>query len=217
MTMIGSRCPDLGHGLTFIKGGQTHVPARGNPTIIEFWASWCGPCRAAFPHLSGLARKFKDYGLLVVGINIERDEAVARRMVAQQGSNMEYSVALDMNGHAVSQLMERAGLSGIPCAFIIDDRGIVRHYGHPMEPRFSQIVEEVCKQSGRSDANKHSDGTSQPGSKPSKLSIAGQSKADLLKLSVKELKTILDSWNVSYADLNEKGELVDRILERCHM
>lgn len=63
-----------------VKGDASlaSLPARGRPMIVEFWASWCGPCRMAFPHLSGLARKFKDKGLAVVGVCMEDDVAATR-------------------------------------------------------------------------------------------------------------------------------------------
>lgn len=52
--------------------------------VVEFWATWCGPCRAAFPHLSQLARKFRGSGLVVVGVNMEEDSPQIRAFVAQQ-------------------------------------------------------------------------------------------------------------------------------------
>jgi thiol-disulfide isomerase/thioredoxin len=61
-----------------VKGIPVNIPSKTGPMVIEFWASWCGPCRMAFPHLSDLQRKYKDKGLRVVGICLEDDVSAAR-------------------------------------------------------------------------------------------------------------------------------------------
>lgn len=193
--MVGKPCPAIS-GLVFIKGDAVKVPSSGHPMILEFWASWCGPCRAAFPHLSSLARQHRDAGLVVVGINIEGDTPAVRSLVTQQGNKMDYTVAIDAGQEAAVSLMQASGVTGIPCAFVIDSKGIIKHYGHPMDPKFAQVVAAVCKDAGPPPAER-------------------RSCEELLALPVKELKGILTAWNVNFADLNEKSELVDRILEKC--
>lgn len=189
-------------GLIFIKGDAVAIPPAGKPAVLEFWASWCGPCRAAFPHLSDMARKQKDSGLVVLGINIEGDSPAVKKLVVDQGTRMDYTVAIDAGQQASNKLMAAAGVSGIPFAFIVDSKGIIRHYGHPMDPKFGQMVSAVCSEA------KVAAAAAAP--KP-----VTQTKEELAAMSVKELKAILDSWNISFADLNEKSELVERILERC--
>jgi thiol-disulfide isomerase/thioredoxin len=198
MSMVGKPCPAIS-GLLFIKGESVKVPSSGKPMILEFWASWCGPCRAAFPHLSSLARQHRDAGLVVVGINIEGDTPAVRSLVTQQGDKMDYTVAIDAGQEAAVRLMQAAGVTGIPCAFVIDDKGIIKHYGHPMDPKFAKVVEQVCKEAGPA------------GPPPAET----RSREELLSTPVKELKSILTAWKVDFADLNEKAELVDRILEKC--
>ena len=201
----------------FIKGSPMQLPPGGHPAIIEFWASWCGPCRAAFPHLSELARRHKADGL-VVGVNIEGDAPLVHRVVTESGTKMDYNVAIDVGQQASSKLMAAAGLSGIPCAFVVDARGTIRHYGHPMEPKFAEIVAQVCKESGGGAAKSQPPPTPTPPSapRPAPISLDGRSREELLQAPVRELKAVLESWSVPFDDLNEKRELVDRILERCH-
>ena len=170
--------------------------------VLEFWASCCGPCRAAFPHLSDIARKHKDSGLVVIGMNIEGDSPAVRKLVDDQGTKMDYTVAIDVGQQASNRLMGAAGVSGIPCAFIVDAQSVIRHYGHPMDPKFSQMVSTVVNEAKAAAA------------KAAPITVT-QSKEELEGMPVKELKAILNSWNVSFADLNEKSELVERILERC--
>lgn len=168
--------------------------------IIEFWASWCGPCRMAFPHLSEMAKKYEKFGLIVLGLNIEGNPSTARQTVTQQGNKMDYLVAIDSAQTGSTKLMSAAGVSGIPCAFIIDRKGIIRHFGHPMEPKFSAILDVVCKESNMEQKREKKIYT----------------RDELLQMRVRELKEILDEYNVGYSDLNEKSEVVDRILERCY-
>lgn len=194
----------------FIKGEPVPVPSPSAPMVIEFWASWCGPCRVAFPHLSQLARKYRDSaGLVVVGVNIEGDSPAVRALVQQQGANMDYTVAVDVGEQASTKLMGAAGVSGIPCAFVVDTGGVIRHHGHPMEPAFAQAVEQVCRgAAGRGAAP-------QPAPQRVQRQPVTKTREELLASPVRELKAALDDWGVGYADLNEKGELVERVLERC--
>jgi len=192
----------LTDGLTFIKGSAVPIPPPGRPAVLEFWASWCGPCRTAFPHLSDIARKQKDSGLVVIGINIEGDSPAVRKLVVDQGTRMEYTVAIDAGQQASNKFMGAAGVSGIPCAFVVDSKGIIRHYGHPMDPKFAETVSAVCNEAKAAAA----------AAAPKPVT---QTKEELAAMPVKELKAILNSWKVSFADLNEKSELVERIKEQC--
>ena len=183
------------------------VPTIGQPMVIEFWASWCGPCRMAFPHLTQMARRYQKNRLIVIGLNIEGDALSAQRTVAQQGDKMGYVVAIDSAQAGSNQLMSAAGMSGIPCAFIVDHKGIIRHHGHPMEPAFSEILDAICKET--------------PSVNRPREAMIGQTKTilsrdELSQKSIKELVAILKAKQVPYHDLNEKRELIERILERCY-
>lgn len=94
----------------------------GKFVLIDFWATWCGPCRQSIPHLNTLQAKFKDQ-LVVIGLSDE-SEADVRKM---KSPKMEYSVGIDTAG-TMSQAMS---VRGIPHAIIMDPQGIVRFEGHP--------------------------------------------------------------------------------------
>ncbi|GAB4818624.1 hypothetical protein N2152v2_005670 [Parachlorella kessleri] len=147
MALVGKPCPTIG-GLTFVKGDPLSIPTKGTPIVVELWAEWCGPCRVAFPHLSSLQRKYKSRGLRIVGVCTEDDVTRTRRFVEQQGSNMDYTVAVDSRGEVGERLMTAAGVHGIPHAFIIDAKGIIRHHGHPLEPKFEQVLQQVVSEAG---------------------------------------------------------------------
>ncbi|EDQ91175.1 uncharacterized protein MONBRDRAFT_3489, partial [Monosiga brevicollis MX1] len=106
----------------------------GAVVCVECWATWCGPCRQMFPHMSELARKYRARGFKVIGVTQEPMSANLKQFVASQGNNMDYSVAVDGDGDVQEKLMMPAGARGIPHAFLIDSQGIIRFSGHPAEP-----------------------------------------------------------------------------------
>jgi thiol-disulfide isomerase/thioredoxin len=105
----------------------TPVPdAAGKVILIDFWATWCGPCRAAIPELNAIQARFKN-DLVVVGLSDESPETIRafRRQV-----RMDYAVATDP-----ARGMKRAlGVQGIPNVFILSTDGVVRWQGIPMDP-----------------------------------------------------------------------------------
>jgi len=94
----------------------------GRFLLVDFWATWCGPCRRSIPNLNALHDKFKDR-LVIVGLTQETETEV-RRMSSPR---IDYFVATDTTGTT-----ERAvEVRGIPHALLIDPNGIVRFEGHP--------------------------------------------------------------------------------------
>jgi thiol-disulfide isomerase/thioredoxin len=104
---------------------------KGKPVVVEFWATWCPPCRVSIPHLNDLNKKFKDKGLVIVGISDE-DKATVEGF--QKSTPMDYSVALDKGG-----LGKKFGISGIPHAFVVGKDGKIVWEGHPMRLTEAEI------------------------------------------------------------------------------
>ena len=94
----------------------------GKFLLVDFWATWCGPCRQSIPRLNALASQFKDR-LVVIGLTDQTEQEV-RRMTEPK---IEYSVAVDAQHRASSAF----GVERIPHAVLIDPKGIVRFEGHP--------------------------------------------------------------------------------------
>ncbi|MFA6291565.1 MAG: TlpA disulfide reductase family protein [Victivallales bacterium] len=97
--------------------------------VLEFWATWCPPCRQSIPHLSKLQEKYKDKAV-VIGISGE-DRDVVEKFFKEQ-KEMKYRVAIDDINKTSGIYMTGFGVNGIPHAFIIKDGKIIWH-GHPME------------------------------------------------------------------------------------
>jgi thiol-disulfide isomerase/thioredoxin len=114
--------------------------AKHVPYVVEFWATWCGPCRASIPHLTELAHKYKDKGVRFVGVDVwERDTSRVKPFLEEMGDKMDYSVALDSvpekgdanDGVMATTWMKAAEEHGIPTAFVVRD-GTIAWIGHPM-------------------------------------------------------------------------------------
>jgi len=120
---------------SMLRGEAVKEFKKGEVYVFECWASWCGPCVAAIPHLDELHRKMGKKGVVIMGVNVwesERDEASAQRakdFLKAQGGKMSYRVAL--GGKAfIKDWLEAAEVNGIPHAFVVAE-GRIAWTGHP--------------------------------------------------------------------------------------
>ena len=127
----------------WIKGKPVDLAAaKGNQVVIvEFWATWCGPCRTSIPHLTEMQKKFKD--VVFVGISDE-DSPTVKKFVAKMGDKMDYTVAIDTDRKTSAGYMEAFGIGGIPHAFIVDKLGRTVWQGHPMDGLEEALTEVLA-------------------------------------------------------------------------
>ena len=97
--------------------------------VVEFWATWCPPCLSIIPYLSNIQAKYKDQGVVVVGITNEDESTVSKFL--QQNPRINYHIAIDKQGGTNQVYMQ--GVENIPTAFVVDRQNIVVWRGHPME------------------------------------------------------------------------------------
>ena len=124
----------------WVKGDGVKEFEKGKTYVVEFWATWCGPCKVSIPHLTQLAHANKDK-VIFSGISVwesgENFAQVVDDFVKDQGAAMDYNVARDDKagnaGTMAKTWMEAAGRSSIPTAFIINGEGKIAWIGHPME------------------------------------------------------------------------------------
>ncbi|WP_206078925.1 TlpA disulfide reductase family protein [Allomesorhizobium camelthorni] len=126
----------------------------GKVYIVEFWATWCGPCVAAMPHLVQLQEKHRDSGLEVVGVAAHEaaPTAVEARTkldawLTEKCSNLNHRIAFDHTGEMNKLWMEPSLAVGIPTSFVVDRDGHIAFIGHPME--LDEVLPKVLNGSWR--------------------------------------------------------------------
>jgi thiol-disulfide isomerase/thioredoxin len=129
---IGDAAPALRQG-AYVQGEPVVAFEQGKVYVVEFWATWCGPCVDSIPHVNKLQLKHAD-SVVVIGQNVwEQDESKVKPFIEKMGEKMTYRVALDADGAMAETWMKAAGQDGIPAAFIIDQQGQLAWVGHPMQ------------------------------------------------------------------------------------
>ncbi|MGC4014471.1 MAG: TlpA disulfide reductase family protein [Luteolibacter sp.] len=130
----------------WIQGEAPKAWEPGKVYLLECWATWCGPCIAAIPHVNELSKKYGDKGLRVFGMNVsERNgkEPVVS-FVKNKGDGMSYPVSYNPKGSDFdTQWMVAAAVSGIPHTFVIKDGKIILMC-HPMKLT-DEIIEGLLK------------------------------------------------------------------------
>jgi thiol-disulfide isomerase/thioredoxin len=136
---VGDAAPKLAVK-EFVKGDPVKGLEKGKTYVVEFWATWCGPCRVSIPHLTELQKKYKD--VTFIGVSVwEREPKGVEPFVKEMGDKMDYRVALDEvaagdkpgEGTMAKTWMAAAGQNGIPTAFIVNGEGKIAWIGHPMD------------------------------------------------------------------------------------
>lgn len=147
--MVGDDAPKF-EVAYWLKGNPGTGIEKGKVNIVEFWATWCAPCIANFPHLSKVAEEYKSRGVNVFGISVDERKGVGfdslKRFVGgPKGQNMHYIVGADDTLKYMSTYWKNAtGQRGIPFAMIVDKNGKIAWMGHPIliDKPLEQIVNE---------------------------------------------------------------------------
>jgi len=118
---VGGRAPEI--GVNDLNGRPVRIASlRGKVVLVDFWASWCAPCRQEFPVLERLHRTYASQGLAIVGVSVDNDVANVRSFLRRNSAS--FLIAHDPRKVAAA----RYGGTAMPSSYIIDRRGIVRHY-----------------------------------------------------------------------------------------
>jgi peroxiredoxin len=138
-----SAAPDF--TLKNAAGGNLRLSEqRGRVVLVNFWATWCGPCKVEMPHLNRLYEKYKSAGFVLLGVNVDDDPRAAVALAERMG--ITFPVLLDA-GKLVSKLYL---LDSMPFTVLIDRDGRVRHlhrgYRDGMERLYEQQIRELVKE-----------------------------------------------------------------------
>lgn len=94
---------------------------KGQVVYVDFWASWCGPCRKSFPWLNDMQAKYANKGLKVIAINVDSDRALAETFLKE--NKAQFTIGYDPDG----KLATAFGVQGMPSSYIIDRHGVIKH------------------------------------------------------------------------------------------
>ena len=92
----------------------------GRVVYLDFWASWCKPCRKSFPWMKRMQEKYGERGLVIVAVNVDRDRGEAERFLQEYAPN--FDVVYDPEG----RLAEQSDIEGMPSAFVFGRDGALR-------------------------------------------------------------------------------------------
>ncbi len=112
---------------------------RGDVVMINFWASWCGPCRQEMPKLDELHEKYKDMGFTVLGINVEQDNSKAKEMLEK--SPVNFPILYD----TLSEVTEKYNVDSMPMTLLLDADGKVRFLHKGYKPGYEDRYQAEMK------------------------------------------------------------------------
>lgn len=131
---IGDPAPPL-RIKEWLKGKPIRHFERGQVYVVEFWTTWCAPCRASIPHISELAERYKGR-VTFIGINRFTLEIIpmqrVKHFIDSMGMRMNYNVAAEDSNYMSNDWIVAADEPGLPGAIVIDRDGTVAWIGHPM-------------------------------------------------------------------------------------
>jgi thiol-disulfide isomerase/thioredoxin len=133
---VGDAFPDL---TQFQLEGKLPDNLKGKVVVVDFWASWCGPCKASFPVMEQLHQQYGDKGLVIIAVNLddkrgEMDDFLKKNPVT-------FAVVRD----AAKKLVAKASIASMPTSFVLDGEGHVRavHNGFHGEESKKKYVQEI--------------------------------------------------------------------------
>ncbi len=131
---VGDAAPPL-KATKWVQGSEVASLEKGKVYVVEFWATWCGPCIVMMPHLGDLQREFKNQDVTIIGYSAmdpNNSEEKVQAFVEKRGPKLGYTFAFADNRDTYKAWMQAAGRNGIPCTFVVDKGGKIAYIGHPM-------------------------------------------------------------------------------------
>ena len=138
----GSKAPDF--SAKDLDGNTiTLSEITGKVIVLDFWASWCIPCKKSMPHLADLYNKFKDSSFTVIGINLDDDKDKISSFKKQIGIEIPFPVIFDKE----SKLPSIYNVEGMPTTVIIDKQGVIKFketgFDSDIKEKLDKLINEL--------------------------------------------------------------------------
>jgi thiol-disulfide isomerase/thioredoxin len=120
LRLLSSKVSPRDFSLSLLEGGKRSLSSyKGKVVFLNFWATWCGPCRVEMPSMEALYNKYNDKGLEILAVNSGEDQATVSSFLKNEG--FSFPVLLDLDGRVGLNY----GLQAIPTTFLIDRDGMI--------------------------------------------------------------------------------------------
>ena len=132
--------PAAGFTLESLDGPNVKLnELRGTVVLVNFWASWCGPCRTEMPLLDTLYREYRDYGFTILGVNLDEDRSQALKLLDKVP--VTFPILFDPD----NLTSETYGVDAMPTTVLIDRNGVVRHHHRGYKDGYMDKYEDQVK------------------------------------------------------------------------
>ncbi|KGM42184.1 thiol:disulfide interchange protein DsbE [Aquabacterium sp. NJ1] len=129
-------------------GGLSPADLKGSVVYVDFWASWCGPCKHSFPWMNDMQAKYGDKGLKIIAVNLDQKMADAQAFL--KGTPASFTVAFDSKGESPRKF----GVKGMPSSYLVgpDGRVVLVHSGfrHDDGAELEALIQDALKGAGGS-------------------------------------------------------------------
>lgn len=131
---VGDAAPAL-KATKWLQGDEVKSFETGKVYIVEFWATWCGPCIVMMPHMAELQNHYRSKGVTIIGYTAKDPNNSAEKVetfVSKRGPKLGYTMAYADDRSSYDAWMRAAGRNGIPCCFVVGKDSKIAYIGHPM-------------------------------------------------------------------------------------
>jgi thiol-disulfide isomerase/thioredoxin len=119
----------------WLQGAEVKALEPGKTYVVEFWATWCGPCIVMMPHMAELQHEYASKGVTFIGFSSKDPNNSQEKVVAfveKRGPKLGYTFAYQDSRETNDAWMKAAARNGIPCCFVVNKDGKIAFIGHPM-------------------------------------------------------------------------------------